>query len=254
MSQNQYMKRDYLSTKQIELYDEIVELLKQHKEKEIEPKLNKNEISEVLTTIVRDYPEYTLAWKDSEALWEYEGLNRYLVKVKYRYPKAKENVMRHSIDTYIKENIIPYVKRANCRTEKEIVTAIYTYLSGTFTCAKEEVAQDGKLKIPCYAYTLETLDRLNGVCQGIALSLIYILRKYDIECFYIRGRTDEDALEKNGGAPTHGWCMVKLDGTYYHLDLTWDLQKQDFQYFLLTDAEMYMKHHRWDYSAYPKAG
>ena len=36
MSQNEYLKRDYLSSKQIALYDEIVELLKQHKEKEID--------------------------------------------------------------------------------------------------------------------------------------------------------------------------------------------------------------------------
>ena len=100
--------------------------------------------------------------------------------------------MRHSIDTYIKENIVPYVKNERCRTEKDIVTAVYTYLSKVFTCAEDEVNEKGELETPYYAFTLEALERLKGVCQGIALSLIYILRKYEIECFYIRGRTDED--------------------------------------------------------------
>ena len=254
MSQNEYLKRDYLSSKQIVLYDEIVHLLKEHKEKEFDSKLNKEENFEVFNTIIRDYPEYTLAWKKREALRKYEGTEKYLVNVKYRYSKAKENVVRHSIDTYIKENIIPYVKNANCRTEKEIVTAIYTYLSKVFTCAEDEINEKGELETPYYAFTLETLERLKGVCQGIALSLIYILRKYEIECFYIRGRTDKDDPEENDGAPTHGWCMVKLDGIYYHMDLTWDLNAQEFQYFLLNDEEMYERHHRWDYTAYPKAG
>ena len=151
MSQNEYLKRDYLSSKQIVLYDEIVHLLKEHKEKEFDSKLNKEENFEGFNTIIRDYPEYTLAWKKREALRKYEGTEKYLVNVKYRYSKAKENVVRHSIDTYIKENIIPYVKNANCRTEKEIVTAIYTYLSKVFTCAEDEINEKGDLAVDLFS-------------------------------------------------------------------------------------------------------
>lgn len=254
MKRYEYMMRNYLLEKEISLYDQIVKLLEQHKEGSVYTELNDHGIEEVVKAITGDYPEYVFAWKNECEVVDCENQPGRIVKIQYHYDKSKTKVLRHSINTYIRDYIFPYVKNAGCRTEKEIVSTVYEYLSGRLVYTEKKIVRNGKTTFPHYAYTLETLCNLEGVCQGIALSLIYILRMYEIECLYIRGRTDSDDPNANGGAPTHGWCMVKLDGVYYHLDLTWDLHKQEFSYFLLTDAEMYMRHHRWDYAEYPKAG
>lgn len=253
MRRYEYMQRDYLSEKQISLYDEIIALVEQHKEIKAYTEVSEDEIMEVIVAILCDYPEYGVAWDYAYSVHECQNQKGRFVQSGYMYDKSKAKVMLHCIDNYIRENICPYVKNAGCKTEKDIVTAIYTYLAGVLKYTSKQEVRNGKTTFPHKAYTLETLCDLEGVCQGISLSLIYILRAYEIECLFIRGRTDDES-DKDNGELTHGWCLVKLDGTYYHLDLTWDLQEQEFQYFLLTDAEMYMRHHRWDYDAYPKAG
>lgn len=254
MTGYEYLARDYLSEKQIVLYDGIVELLKQHQESEVYTELNDDQIGEVIKSIIGDYPQYTFAWQNEcDVIKRGRQVGRF-VRIRYCYDKSKANVMRYSIDSYIRENIMPYVRQSGCKTERDIVAAIYEYLSRVFTYTEKKIKKNGILVYPQGSYTLETLFNLEGVCQGIALSLIYILRMYEIDCLYIRGRTADDALEDNGGAPTHGWCMVKLDGVYYHLDLTWDLHEKNFQYFLLTDAEIYERRHRWVEKEYPKAG
>lgn len=254
MKRYEYMKRDYLSEKQIALYDEMLELVEQHKEINVYTQVSAEEAEETVIALIRDYPEYCIAWKYEGATPDVKNNKGYWVKGTYLYEKSKTRVLHHSIDKYIKENIHPYVKRARCKTEKDIVTAVYKYLAGVLTYTEKKEKKNGELVFPHKAHTIETLYDLEGVCQGIALSLIYVLREYEIECLYIRGYTDDDKPDANNGAPTHGWCLVKLDGIYYHMDLTWDLQQQDFQYFLLTDDEIYQRHHRWDKSKYPKAG
>lgn len=53
-----------------------------------------------------------------------------------------------------------------------------------------------------------------AVCAGYAAAMSYLLRQYGIECAYVVGNII-------GGTP-HAWNVAKLDGEYYHLDITWD--------------------------------
>ena len=70
-----------------------------------------------------------------------------------------------------------------------------------------------------------------GVCQSYAYLFQYVMLRQGIVCY---------ALESD--SMNHAWNMVQLNGSYYHLDVTWDdpvnddfgLASHDF--FLLTDA------------------
>ncbi|MDE7130743.1 MAG: InlB B-repeat-containing protein [Lachnospiraceae bacterium] len=50
-----------------------------------------------------------------------------------------------------------------------------------------------------------------SVCQGYALAYKYLLGKLGIECYMVSSK-----------GMNHAWNMVKLDGEYYHVDVTWD--------------------------------
>lgn len=52
-----------------------------------------------------------------------------------------------------------------------------------------------------------------AVCQGYALAYQYILRLAGIQAFIVTG---------SAGGEAHGWNIVRLDGKYCHIDLTWD--------------------------------
>ena len=51
----------------------------------------------------------------------------------------------------------------------------------------------------------------NAVCQGYALAFKVLMDRAGIPCCYV----SSDAIN-------HAWNMVRLDGNWYHVDVTWD--------------------------------
>lgn len=242
MQIRRYMMRNFLKSSELELYDQILDVLKVLQVANLYTEVKEARISEVIQALLLDYPEHTFAWKKNCSIIDCTNKKGCLLRIEYYYEKNKIIKMRQDIDKYIKDNIVPYVESVSSGVQLDVVLAVYNYLSKVLVYSNSKGHS---------AYTLETLYQREGVCRGISLSLIYVLRMFNIECFYIRGRTDVDETKKD--APTHGWSMVKLDGKYYHLDLTWDLNARMFEYFLLNDSEIYLNHHRWDFERYPKA-
>lgn len=98
------------------------------------------------------------------------------------------------------------------------------------------------------AYTGTTIyDMLyyrRGVCEGYARLNQYLLNKLGVETLYI--------VSADGG---HAWNIVKVDGEYYQMDVTWGdpvapdhEQTKNHNYCLITDEIMYRDHtpERWD--------
>lgn len=81
------------------------------------------------------------------------------------------------------------------------------------------------------------------VCEGYAKAAQLLFQMSGLETYYVVGDT------AGGG---HAWNIVKVDGEYYQLDVTWnDVPGYENEFFLVTDE--YMKHTRvWDYSKFPK--
>ena len=69
-----------------------------------------------------------------------------------------------------------------------------------------------------------------GVCQAYAYAFTYLMDKVDIECYV----TSSDEMN-------HAWNIVKIEGSYYHVDCTWDdpvydkIGKVLHKYFLVSD-------------------
>lgn len=103
-----------------------------------------------------------------------------------------------------------------------------------------------------YANTIYgALVRGKALCEGYAKSFSYLCNKAGIENIIVTGSTDT----------AHMWNMVKIDGNWYHIDVTWD--KPDgmiaemhpdmvlYQYFLVTDSVIENNHTIWTITSPP---
>ncbi len=103
-----------------------------------------------------------------------------------------------------------------------------------------------------YANTIYgALVRGKALCEGYAKSFSYLCNKAGIENIIVTGETDT----------AHMWNMVKIDGNWYHVDVTWD--KPDgmiaemypdmvmYQYFLVTDSVIENNHTIWTITSPP---
>lgn len=80
-----------------------------------------------------------------------------------------------------------------------------------------------------------------SVCAGYARAFQYMMQQLGIPCYYCTGYAGED----------HAWNIVKLEGDYYNVDVTWDdTEDSDYGYFNKTDREYAATHRRTGLSVY----
>lgn len=86
--------------------------------------------------------------------------------------------------------------------------------------------------VPALHYTaVGVMVNKTGVCQGYALAYKYVMNRLGIQCEMV---TSDDMR--------HAWNIVKIDGAYYHVDVSWDDPTYDtiggasHKYFLLSDG------------------
>ena len=80
-----------------------------------------------------------------------------------------------------------------------------------------------------------------AVCEGYAEALKYLLDCVGIESFIMIGSSVNPTT---GESEPHGWCAVKLDGVFYHVDPTWNDQENGLfhAYFNVSDVTLLSDH------------
>ena len=80
-----------------------------------------------------------------------------------------------------------------------------------------------------------------AVCEGYAEAYQYLLQLAGIQSFLAIG---SGINPETGSAENHEWNLVRIDGAYYHVDLTWDDQESQlfYAYFNKTDSLMAEDH------------
>nr|WP_300807707.1 transglutaminase domain-containing protein [uncultured Acetatifactor sp.] len=80
-----------------------------------------------------------------------------------------------------------------------------------------------------------------SVCAGYARAFQYIMQELGVPCYYCTGYAGED----------HAWNIVKIDGVYQNVDVTWDdTEEPTYNYFNKTDRELAATHRRTGLSVY----
>jgi len=88
-----------------------------------------------------------------------------------------------------------------------------------------------------------------AVCNGYAQAMKLLCDLSGVQCEMISGTADGE---------NHAWNLVKLSGSWYHVDVTWDDPAPDdptrifYHYFNVDDSFM-NRDHQWEVSDYPQA-
>ncbi len=102
-----------------------------------------------------------------------------------------------------------------CKSEVKRIAELARY--GESELERALVAHDLICRRFKYDVTLESnnmysfLKEKKGTCQGYAFTYMAVLRELGIECEYAAS----DSI-------VHIWLMVRIDGEWYHSDVTWD--------------------------------
>lgn len=89
-----------------------------------------------------------------------------------------------------------------------------------------------------------------GVCEGYALAALLMLEEIGMDVKYVTGEAVPGGL--------HAWNLVKVEGEWYHLDVTWNDPLPDqgknvrYDYFLIPDEQI-SEDHNWTRSDFPKS-
>lgn len=172
------------------------------------------------------------------------------VGFKYRYYKDSPNLILIPEYIFDKNKIREHQKALGARVDKLVRTAMkfsewdkekYVH---DFIC--ENIRYD-KLKKPYSHEIIGPLGHGVGVCEGIAKSVKVLCDALGVWCIIaICGNNPEKGIKYR-----HTWNIVKIGGTYYHLDATFDntLGKHSFgakeiryDYFNLDDKNIFRDH------------
>ena len=173
----------------------------------------------------------------------------WLSSYKYRYYKDSPNLIFIPEYLFDKKKICEHQKAMTARVEKLIRPAQklsewekekYVH---DFIC--ENIRYD-KLK---KSYSHEIIGPLGqgvGVCEGIAKAVKVLLDALGVWCVIaICGNNPEKGIKYR-----HTWNIVKIGGTYYHLDATFDntlgkdreTSEIRYDYFNLDDSQIFRDH------------
>ena len=95
-----------------------------------------------------------------------------------------------------------------------------------------------------------------AVCLGFATTFQLLMDLAGVECITVLGASRYSTED-------HGWNMVRLNGNWYCVDVTWDSnyreqgytrgQETEWEFFNITSDMMAATDHQWDYANVPEA-
>ena len=161
------------------------------------------------------------------------------------YDKDIYNAARQVLDKVLK----------NGMSDLEKETAVYSWIVNHVNY--DWTHQNVMRETPRESFTpYGGLVNHTAVCLGYAATFQLLMDMTGVECITVVGAafvSQED----------HGWNMVRLNGNWYCVDVTWDAnyreqgytrgREKDWLYFNITSDEMAATDHQWDYANIPEA-
>ncbi len=195
------------------------------------PRVEGKELSDIYFMVRLDHPE--IFCSTTFKYRYYEDSENVEMIPEYLFPKAKMQEHQKAMEARVKK----LARQAEKLKEKEKELYIHDFIC-------ENVKYD-KLK---KAYSHEIIGPLGqgvGVCEGIAKSVKILCDALGIWCIIALS----EANPEKGVKYRHAWNVVKIDGTYYHLDATFDNtlghgESIRYDYFNLSDSQIFKDHER----------
>ncbi len=228
-----------LSEKEQQWYDIIADAARSHSEAaELPEKAEPDELRKLFMAVY--YEEEDLFWLAS--YYENPPRPTDTLHLYYRFEDEDLDAMQAELDSRADEILSSFDEDT---TDYEKLLRIHDEIVLGATFEDDEN----------YARTIYgALCKGISQCVGYAKAFDYLCKKADIDCMTVMGTNEK-------GLP-HSWNIVLLDGSWYHVDCTWDdpiLSPVDTEflrhyYFLVTDSDIIGVTHSLDtqYFYYPE--
>ena len=160
--------------------------------------------------------------QDGVTTWTYTFI---LTDVNYYTTAAQEREMDQEVSRVLSSLAL------DGKSQKEKIDAIYNYLirNVKYVSDAELADESNVIKYSSYA----ALVRHSAVCQGFAGAFYRLCLESGI-----------DSRIVSSDAMNHAWNIVELDGSYYHLDATWDINWPDAPKYYLRGTTYWKAEHR----------
>lgn len=190
-----------LSEKEQVLYTQILEILNHYGEEQEIETIDETELAHVFQCVLLDHPE--IFWVDGYSFIRRkkgdQDLN-ILLSGQYTYTSSEVTSYRFQIDQYVSSATVGLQTASDYKKSK----AVYEYIIHHTEYKIGAKDNQNILSVMLYG---------ESVCQGYAKTYQYLMEYLGIPCTVIVGAT------KDG--ESHAWNLVKLDGDYYYVDVTW---------------------------------
>ncbi len=161
---------------------------------------------------------------ESGGVREYTYLIQFYCK--YYTTADEETTLTTYLDSEVAElNLTEKSDYEKVKTIYDYVRLNVTYDYSALNIPSGETEEQQTIRLKKHSTYAAAMTR-KSVCQGYSSMLYYMLNKAGIDSRIITGTG-------NGGA--HAWNIVKIDGLWYNVDVTWDSDQGSDKYFLLSE-------------------
>lgn len=183
--------------------------------------------NDVWSAVLLDNPKIFYA---TEVIVESNGLyGSYTLKPKYLFSKSDIDIYMKRVQSFLEK----VGKRFDGLSEYETECGIHDLL-----CRNVEYEDQGEISHTILGAILYK----KCVCDGFSKLAKLLFDYVYIDSHIISGQ----AYNQNSSLEPHAWNIVKINGAFYHLDITFDktmTQKNTrYDYFNLTDADIKIDH------------
>ena len=184
-----------------QVYKEILEGIRKNREEIYIHASDAERANEIFQYILKDHPD--IFWCDGTiSATTYGGTETYTVlKPTYTYDEASKETMRAEIEGAVSQ-CLSGISAEDSEYNK--ILYVYEYIVDTV---------DYDLEAPDNQNIYSVFMHRRSVCAGYSKAAQYLLERLGVFCTYVTGTTS--------GGQNHAWNLVKCEGDYYYMDVTW---------------------------------
>ena len=227
-------------------YDKMLQNI-QNRKKSFSPEIDVD-YSELFSHVMDDYPELFYVKQEIKKVYSLFGKEIFL---QYIYSPLEEKDIYIKLDNIAKDLMSNLINEH--QSEYDRVRILHDYLKANVKYDME-AANSNHLSDRAISESHTIVGALINhkcVCEGFAKAMKFLCDKIGIVCWVISGKGN-NSLESG----PHSWNIVKINGYYHHVDVTWDNQYAEnsktpnYGYLNLSDEEI-SKDHTWNRKNYP---
>ena len=239
----EYLK-SILTVAEQDLYKKMYEAFSTQKSRVECKGYSQQSIVKVYAAVYHDHPELFYLSYAPQLATTFSFMGKILTLISESIYSHREISQFNTKIEEIKRYILS--KAASCKNQKDKELCIIDFLiENTLYEIDHKYHQNAA----------SVLVNKKGQCSGISKAVKLLCDHLGIECIVVEGTGFDESMGLSGA---HAWNIVKIDGKYYHLDVTFMIganlsKRKPFRYLFFNASDVeFEKNHTWERKKYPK--